>query len=478
MNTTPILDLPYIMGAQAQKHITHNEALRKLDALVQIHILTEGLLSPPNEPNIGERYIVGVNAVEGWAGHDFDIALWEGTGWSFYAPQIGWMCWVADISELRVWNGTGWASPLPANASGTNGSNTGELTPRLGINATADDINRLTLSSTASLFNHDGQGHQIKLNKQAAAETASLVFQSDFSGCAELGLTGDNNLHIKVSADGVQWVEALTFAHQSGNISLQTNSASHCLTIGGDRTLAFAGGNATLKTQGHRLTLNDGGVINLMSDNVRLNGFDAGAMMNIQAGHSLKTPLVIRAAAGQVADLLRVQSESGASVFELDKDGSVAVTDNLGAEVTSVLTLYHNSTVTTSAGSGTAIVFQSDNTGNNKQSMGQIHMEATDVVGHLSADFVVQLNQNGPDPQEVLRVTSEGKMGVGVTDPACQLDVAGAIRPGVYDKASVPSAVGLGVGAMACINDTVVGVSLVYSDGTDWRLVSDNSVLA
>jgi hypothetical protein len=33
---TPNLTLPYIMPSQAQKHVTHHEAIRALDALVQI----------------------------------------------------------------------------------------------------------------------------------------------------------------------------------------------------------------------------------------------------------------------------------------------------------------------------------------------------------------------------------------------------------------------------------------------------------
>ncbi len=33
-----LLSLPYIMPAQAQKHLTHNEALRTLDTLVQLSV--------------------------------------------------------------------------------------------------------------------------------------------------------------------------------------------------------------------------------------------------------------------------------------------------------------------------------------------------------------------------------------------------------------------------------------------------------
>src|SRR5690606_851953 len=73
-----------------------------------------------------------------------------------------------------------------------------------GVNATADATNRLAVSSDAVLFTHDPAGSgdmRIKLNKSAATDTASQMFQQGYSGYAEFGLTGDNNFHIKVSPD-------------------------------------------------------------------------------------------------------------------------------------------------------------------------------------------------------------------------------------------------------------------------------------
>jgi hypothetical protein len=40
--TTRLL-LPYILAAQAQKHVTHNEALQILDGLVQLSVLDRDL---------------------------------------------------------------------------------------------------------------------------------------------------------------------------------------------------------------------------------------------------------------------------------------------------------------------------------------------------------------------------------------------------------------------------------------------------
>src|SRR5690606_21504135 len=59
-----------------------------------------------------------------------------------------------------------------------------------------------------SLFNHAGEGHQIKVNKESAAQTASLLFQSGWTGHAEMGLAGNNDFSIKVS-DGSEWKTGL-----------------------------------------------------------------------------------------------------------------------------------------------------------------------------------------------------------------------------------------------------------------------------
>ena len=62
MDTTPNLALPYILASQAQKHVTHNEAIRALDALVQISVKDRDLAAPPGAPAEGDRYIVAAAA--------------------------------------------------------------------------------------------------------------------------------------------------------------------------------------------------------------------------------------------------------------------------------------------------------------------------------------------------------------------------------------------------------------------------------
>jgi len=93
----------------------------------------------------------------------------------------------------------------------------------VGINATADATNKLSLNSSAALFNNIGNGIQIKLNKNAPTDTASLLYQTAFSGRAEMGTAGDDSFHIKVSPDGASWKEALVVDAASSLIKVFAN---------------------------------------------------------------------------------------------------------------------------------------------------------------------------------------------------------------------------------------------------------------
>src|SRR4051812_26006968 len=75
MSVTPHLALPLIAAAQAQKHVTHNEALATLDALVHLSVKERDRVSAPASPAEGDRYLVGAGATGIFAGHDGEIAI-------------------------------------------------------------------------------------------------------------------------------------------------------------------------------------------------------------------------------------------------------------------------------------------------------------------------------------------------------------------------------------------------------------------
>lgn len=205
---SPILSLPLILPAQAQKHVTHNEALRLLDVLVQLAVLNRNLSAAPALPAIGDRHIVASGAVGAWAGQVGKIALYTVTGWQFFRPLAGWQAQVLAEGVTVVYSGVVWAAPTAQTTA-----------PIFGVNATADTTNRLTVQSAATLLSHDGAGHQVKVNKAAVGNTASLLFQTGFSGRAEMGLAGNDSFSIKVSADGTAFNDALSADPATGQVS-------------------------------------------------------------------------------------------------------------------------------------------------------------------------------------------------------------------------------------------------------------------
>lgn len=112
MSETHNLSLPLLAAAQAQKHVTMNEALTRLDALANPSILRDDLNAPPTDSVEGSAYIVAHPATGGWAGHDGQIAIVTNGGWDFATPQPGLRAWIFARNRAAVWTGTNWAYDL------------------------------------------------------------------------------------------------------------------------------------------------------------------------------------------------------------------------------------------------------------------------------------------------------------------------------------------------------------------------------
>jgi len=223
MTDSTHLKLPYILPGQAQKHITHNEAIAALDTLTQLAVLDRDLNAPPGAPDVNMRYIVGPTPTGDWAGMSGQVAAWDGAAWVFHAPAPGWLAFVLDENGLLAWSGSAWLPTL-----GLDGQ-----APMLGLNATPDATNRLAVASDGVLFSHASAGVQVKLNKHSSGDTASFIFQTGFSGRAEFGTAGDDKLHLKVSPDGASWTEALVVDQATGNIGIGLGSPASKLDVDG-----------------------------------------------------------------------------------------------------------------------------------------------------------------------------------------------------------------------------------------------------
>ncbi|MGV6804187.1 MAG: DUF2793 domain-containing protein [Ruegeria sp.] len=207
--TTPKLNLPFLQPSQAQKHITHNEALRQLDLVVQLSAVALDQTIPPAAPSQGAIYGLGANSTGDWAGQSGNLAAWLDNAWYFVAPVEGWRVWDQAASALRIWDGDAWIDP-PITTANLDG---------VGIATGFDATNRLSVRGPATLLSHDGGGHQLKINKASMPDTASLLFQSNWTGHAEMGLAGGTDFVVKVSPDGGSWSDALRVDALTGTIS-------------------------------------------------------------------------------------------------------------------------------------------------------------------------------------------------------------------------------------------------------------------
>lgn len=219
MAQTTRLGLALMAAAQSQKHVTHNDALLSLDALVQGVVAETDRLAPPASPQEGDAYLIGSAPTGAYAGQAGMLAAFVSGSWRFFQPQTGWVVFVKSRNALMVLSGGSWHVIDDLAQSFSNLKN-------LGIGTTADASNRLAVKTNAALFvatsaAEGGSGDlRVAFNKPLATGTLSHLFQTNWSGRAELGLTGDDNFHVKTSPDGSVWTEALACMAATGAVRM------------------------------------------------------------------------------------------------------------------------------------------------------------------------------------------------------------------------------------------------------------------
>ncbi len=119
MSETSQLGLPLLQAAQAQKHVTVNEAMVRLDGLTQLGFQSADTQTPPVAAIDGETYAVPTGAVNAWSGNNGDVAIWSNGGWVFVTPKTGWRGFVADTGKAVTYDGSDWvASALAVSPNG------------------------------------------------------------------------------------------------------------------------------------------------------------------------------------------------------------------------------------------------------------------------------------------------------------------------------------------------------------------------
>lgn len=108
MTTTPNLAMSYIASSQAQKEVTHNDALNDLDFLAQASATDHTLATPPGSPAAGDTYIVASSPTGAWTGFANAVAAYY-SGWKLKTPEAGWKVWTRNGNRLLYYTGSAWA---------------------------------------------------------------------------------------------------------------------------------------------------------------------------------------------------------------------------------------------------------------------------------------------------------------------------------------------------------------------------------
>lgn len=108
MSDTNQLGLPLLQPAQAQKHVTVNAALARLDGLVELTLVSRSQAAPPAVVVDGACYGVAAGAVNDWGGQDGKVAIGANGGWDFATPRRGWRAMILDEGAVAVFDGVAW----------------------------------------------------------------------------------------------------------------------------------------------------------------------------------------------------------------------------------------------------------------------------------------------------------------------------------------------------------------------------------
>lgn len=150
MTTSPNLAMSYIASGQAQKEVTHNDALNDLDFLVQPSVLDHTLATPPASPATGDCYIIAASPTGAWAGSANAIAGYY-SGWRIKMPEVGWVAYSRSSSRWLYYTGSGWSLLTTPQSDATTTWNPGAITTGAGVTSSAITLTGAALGDFAQV---------------------------------------------------------------------------------------------------------------------------------------------------------------------------------------------------------------------------------------------------------------------------------------------------------------------------------------
>ncbi len=95
MSQSANLMLPYLAPGQAQKHVTVNESLRRLDAVVQLAVVSANVDAQPESPTDGAVFILppGKTGAAWGPMANHALAYYRDGAWEQVTPREGWLAY-------------------------------------------------------------------------------------------------------------------------------------------------------------------------------------------------------------------------------------------------------------------------------------------------------------------------------------------------------------------------------------------------
>lgn len=168
MSHSTNLQLPYLAAGQAQKHVTLNESLLRLDALVQLSVVSATVVAQPASPADGAVYIlpVGKTGAAWGAMASGALAYYRDGAWEEIAPREGWIAFDRDNNRLLICDGGEWKAPL-GQSSTLAFYEEGVFTPTLTFQAPGD----LAITYSAQVGAYVRLGNLVYVHGRVATST-------------------------------------------------------------------------------------------------------------------------------------------------------------------------------------------------------------------------------------------------------------------------------------------------------------------